>query len=115
MIKEFTPEPIPVDNEPLFSTTTTANGKRKEIHIHIPEFPKLTKLSLKSKIPSIIEGVVGVGITWFGVYNAGSYYMTATRFGGGLADMFYTNQLGTILIVVGLILCYDAVKRAGYV
>lgn len=115
MIKEFTPEPTPVDNEPIFSTTVTADGKRKELHIHIPQLPKFTKLGFKSVIPSLVEAIAGIGITWFGVYNAGSYYMTATRFGGGLADMFYTNQLGTILIIVGLILCYDGVKRTGYV
>jgi len=58
---------------------------------------------------------VGVGIVavWFGLTSTGSFYEPASRFSGELATIFYGYQLGTLFVVLGCLLGYDAIRRAG--
>jgi len=60
-----------------------------------------------------IEALIGFGITYLGVVNAGSYFISGTRFGGSLFEWMYVHQFGTLFEVWGLIIIYDAIKRTG--
>ena len=66
--------------------------------------------ALKIGIP-IIGGIILIA---FGLSTTGSYYIPATRFGGGLAEFWYGWQAGNLLAIIGGIAIYDAIKRAGY-
>jgi hypothetical protein len=57
---------------------------------------------------------VGLLFIWFGLTSTGSYFISATRFGGFLAGLFYGWQFGNLLAMVGIVLIYDAIKRSGY-
>lgn len=57
---------------------------------------------------------IGLVLIVFGLTNSGSYYISSSRFGGVLADIFYGWQFGTFLAMIGTVLVYDAVKRTGY-
>jgi hypothetical protein len=61
----------------------------------------------------VVEGVAGMLAVWFGLTSTGSYYTTASRFAGDLATVFYGYQLGTLMAIVGVLLVYDSVRRAG--
>jgi hypothetical protein len=66
------------------------------------------------KMPLLIaEGVAGFVAIYFGLTQTGSYYTPASRFAGDLATVFYGYQLGTLMAMVGVVLIYDAIRRAG--
>lgn len=58
-----------------------------------------------------VEALAGGFLIAFGVINAGSYYEEASRMGGTLANIFYTYQLGTLFMILGAFIGYDAVRR----
>jgi len=81
---------------------------------------KIPKVSLSPQEAFVrtakIFAPAGIGLIMivFGLTNTGSYYTSASRFGGVLADIFYGWQAGTLIAMIGTILIYDAVKRTGY-
>jgi hypothetical protein len=99
-----------------------------ELEFGRPEHPaqyvkiarKSTRKSLASKealiqtIKVFAPGVTGLFLIWFGLTTTGSYYVSATRFGDILFEIFYVWQAGTLMAMVGAIFIYDAVKRTGY-
>lgn len=56
----------------------------------------------------------GLLLVWFGLTSTGSYFISATKFGGFLAGLFYGWQFGNLLAMVGIVLIYDSIKRSGY-
>ena len=69
-------------------------------------FIKAAKLA----VPILIGGIM----IWLGLTTTGSYFESASRFKGVLADVFYTWQIGTFIAMIGCILIYDAIRRSGY-
>lgn len=65
----------------------------------------------KRTVKFIIECLIGFVLIGFGIINAGSYYTSATRFSGVLADVFYLYQAGPIMIMIGIVVVYDSLKR----
>ena len=60
----------------------------------------------------IVELAVAGILILAGITLGGSYYGPASgRFGGFLATLFYQWQVGTIVLVIGIIAAYDAVKK----
>jgi hypothetical protein len=98
-------------HEPIYRDVI--NDNYTEITEEKPEKNKQT--NKKKAIKCILEIIIGLFLTWFGVTNAGSYFVAGTRLGGTLFDIMYTLQFGTIFLVVGLILIYDGIKRTGRV
>lgn len=47
--------------------------------------------------------IICIGLLWFGIFNAGSFYMQSTRFSGDLATIFYVWQVGTLLEIIGVV------------
>lgn len=47
--------------------------------------------------------LVCIGLLWYGIFNAGSFYMQSTRFSGDLATIFYVWQVGTLLEIIGVV------------
>lgn len=67
--------------------------------------------SLKLGMRVIAELMLGLIIIVTGVSAAGSYFGSASeKFSGIFATIFYSYQLGNVLIISGIILIYDAVK-----
>lgn len=62
----------------------------------------------------VLPIAAGLFLIWFGLTTTGSYYEPASRFGGFLAEIWYCDQLGTLLAIVGGIAIYDAIKKTGY-
>lgn len=60
---------------------------------------------------AIITALLGLAMIWFGLTSTGSYYSSATRFGGELANIFYGWQIGTLAAMVGVVLIYHAVRK----
>jgi hypothetical protein len=60
-----------------------------------------------------VQGVIGAVLIYFGLTSTGSYYMPASRFAGDLATVFYQYQIGVLLSMVGVVLIYDAIRKAG--
>ena len=55
--------------------------------------------------------VVAVIMVILGIVLGGSYFGPAAgKFGGMLATVFYQWQIGTILIIAGMILAYDTLR-----
>ena len=76
--------------------------------------PKLALNFSMKKMPLLVaEGVVGFVAIYLGLTQTGSYYTPASRFAGELATVFYGYQLGTLAAMVGVVLIYDAIRRAG--
>ena len=73
-----------------------------------------TKISLPSlKFGAMITAELAVGLILIaiGISGAGSYYGTpAEKFGGVLAVVFYNYQIGTVLIIAGVVAVYDGIK-----
>lgn len=61
----------------------------------------------------LIRGGIGLAMIWFGVSNAGSYYTSGTRLSGALGTLFYSMQVGTILIVLGILVLYHTFLGSG--
>jgi hypothetical protein len=58
------------------------------------------------------ELCVAATLVFFGITLGGSYYGPASgRFAGTVATVVYQWQLGTVMIVAGVIAAYDAVKK----
>jgi hypothetical protein len=59
-----------------------------------------------------IQILAGVLIAGYGAMMTGSYTISLTgRMTGLLAVLFYHYQFGTVLVVIGAIVAYDALKR----
>lgn len=54
--------------------------------------------------------IICLGILWFGIFNAGSFYATGTRFSGDLATIFYVWQVGNLLEIVGVVAGWECLK-----
>jgi len=61
----------------------------------------------------ILQIGIGVVFVYFGLTTTGSYYEPASRVSGDLATVFYVFQFGTLLTIIGCIIGYDAIRRAG--
>jgi hypothetical protein len=84
-----------------------------------PQPPITTeRLNGKFSLPSVKLGAiliaqlaVGIILLFIGISASGSYFGTdANRFKGFLATLFYSYQLGTILIIAGTIFIYDVFR-----
>lgn len=106
-IEEFNPLDIfdPMDDSPLFEGMNTAATKRERLSPH-EAFSRTAK----------VFAPVGIGFVLivFGLTSTGSYFTPMGKFAGPLADVFYGWQAGTFLAMIGTVLIYDAIKRAGY-
>ena len=49
---------------------------------------------------------IGLFILWFGIVNAGSYYLPATRLMNAPATFFYSWQVANLLIITGVLVIY---------
>lgn len=67
----------------------------------------LPKFNLKREL----QGACGLALVYFGITIAGSYYDPGSRFSGGYASLIYGWQLGTLGIIAGGIIIYDALLR----
>jgi hypothetical protein len=91
------------------------------ISFRVPQIPKIPKLSLdsvedyKALMRPAGQFLMGVLLIWFGAINTGSAFLQSTHFSGLLSTIFYTYQVGTVMISVGAILVYDGLKRTGYI
>lgn len=57
-------------------------------------------------------GIVGGLATMaFGIFNAGSFYMTGTRMSGDLATFFYVYQIGSVLEIIGVVIAWESLKK----
>jgi len=57
-------------------------------------------------------GIVGgLAMLVFGIFNAGSFYMTGTRMSGELATFFYVYQIGSVLEIVGVVIAWESLKK----
>lgn len=61
----------------------------------------------------VVSGIIGLLFIWVGATNAGSYYMPGTRLGGMLFTFFYTWQMGTVFIVIGVLILYHTIFGSG--
>lgn len=99
--EEFEPDEPLFEGDPVRAITgRRTNTGYQDTFLH----------ALKLAVPA----VVGLVMIVFGLTTTGSYYTSASRFGGWLADIWYGWQAGTFLAIVGGILIYDAIKRTGY-
>ena len=105
LIEEFVPE-----LELQMFEEAEANIRKPRLHsVNIPQ-KELFVQTIKLVVPAFI----GMLMIWFGLTSTGSYYTSATKFGGLLAEIFYSWQVGTFMAMVGSIVVYDAIKRSGY-
>lgn len=116
------PDRVVIGNRKELEKMAIADKKMKQtVNANIDLFepvytqPKRFAFDKKRIAICIVEALIGFGITWFGVINAGSYFVNATRFGGSLFEWMYVNQFGTLFEIWGLIIIYDAIKRTGKV
>lgn len=101
----YSPDSIPIENFPLV---------KKRFQFPRLSFPKLYKPSFNLKKVGImvVKDVLGVGLVWFGITNTGSYFGPKSGvFGGFMAELFYRNQFGMILAVIGVLLVYDTLRH----
>ena len=81
---------------------------------HVFEHPVLVERPQKantSVLTAVIMIVGGIGLLWFGIFNAGSFYASGTRMSGQLATIFYVWQVGNIMEIIGCILAYNGAMR----
>ena len=69
------------------------------------------RFSLPFNLASSLMFGVGILVMIFGATTAGSFYSATSRFKGVLASMFYEWQVGTIILVVGMLLIYSAIRK----
>jgi hypothetical protein len=86
----------------------------QEIVTRSQDFYKFSIGDPRMVIRVVLPVFVGLGFIWFGLTTTGSYYEPASRFGGILADIWYSWQLGTLMAIVGSIAIYDAIRKSGY-
>jgi hypothetical protein len=88
-------------------------NKDIEDTVHFPTIEDLPKLKpvKKSKVLPIIEIIVGSISIIFGLINSGSLYLIATQYEGQLAATLYKYQIGSLIVMVGVVIVYDAIKR----
>jgi hypothetical protein len=98
------------DVESLFEEPLQKKQRPVTVSIATENPRELLPLVLKITVPAFL----GLILIAFGLTTTGSYYVAATRFGGILATIWYSWQLGTFLAILGGILIYDAIKRTGY-
>lgn len=81
----------------------------------IPEVREVTRTRMDWKALARLLPQVAVGIicVYFGLTSTGSYYQPASRFSGDIATVFYGYQLGTLIVIFGCFLAYDAFRKAG--
>lgn len=80
----------------------------------IPDIRFRPDTNFMQTIKIFLPMVGGIVLIVFGLTTTGSYYTTAGRFGGVLAEIWYGWQLGNLLAMIGVVAIYDAIKRSGY-
>jgi hypothetical protein len=113
--------PLPVYVPPQPEEYPDVNEAYNPIAITATKTPRFKAPSLaisfdKKKLGRLIgQGAIGLIMIYFGLTSTGSYFTPASRFTKELAGAFYTYQLGTLVAMVGVVLIYDAIRRAGKV
>ena len=59
----------------------------------------------------VLQVLGGIILIWFGLTSTGSYFQPFTRFTGTLATVFYEYQLGTVIVMTGVLLIYHTLAR----
>ena len=98
----FTRLPTATTDDDLFEPQSTITQERLNGKFALP--------SLKLGALLIAQLAVGLILLFIGVSAAGSYFSPTGKFGGILATLFYSYQLGTLLIITGTIFIYDVVR-----
>ena len=80
--------------------------KPKEVTGPLDRF-SLPRFNLKREL----QEAFGLVLLYFGITIAGSYYNPGSRFAGGYADLLYGWQFGTLVMISGAIIIYDAITR----
>jgi len=76
-------------------------------HTVAPITSPFQRFSLPFNLTSSLMFGVGILVMIFGATTAGSFYSATSRFKGVLASMFYEWQVGTIILVVGMLFGND--------
>ena len=81
-----------------------------------PESPKIEKTDIiiphikttifDKALRPIIGIVIGVFFLYFGIWNAGGFYLPGSRVSGSLAIFWYVWQIGNVFEITGAILVY---------
>jgi hypothetical protein len=107
---------VPVEsNDPLFEDKPAAPERPPDTR------PSTVAPSLFSKTlpaihaPAVLWPVlgllVGLGVLWFGIFNAGGFYEQGSRLSGSLAVFFYVWQVGNILEIIGVVIAWENLKK----
>jgi hypothetical protein len=88
----------------LFEEPKPVDTRRSTL---IPQMP--TVAGLPAILFPVMGIVAGLIILWFGIFNAGSFYGTSSRFSGALANLFYVWQVGNVLEIIGVVAVYHNV------
>ena len=97
---EDRPTPPDIQADTRASTVAPSIFNRTLPAIHAPAF-----------LWPIIGLIVGLGILWFGIFNAGGFYEQGSRLSGSLAVFFYVWQVGTLLEIIGVVIAWENLKK----
>jgi hypothetical protein len=100
---------IQPENIDIYESGTTQQVKRTKIPFSLDNI-NITVDELKYYG---LRCGVGLLILWFGVTNAGSYYLPATRLMNEPATFFYSWQIANLLIISGALIIYHYLFGSG--
>lgn len=97
---ENSPSPPAIPDETRSSTIAPSFFSKTLPAIHAPAF-----------LWPVIGFLIGLGVLWFGIFNAGGFYEQGSRLSGDLAVLFYVWQAGTVLEIIGVIIAWESLKK----
>ena len=107
-VDDTTPAPkplLPVILDKIQNRPASVRQTRSiRIGIRTLTIPSFSRQAVKV---AVAKGAIGTVLLWQGISIAGSYFYAATKFKEFMADLAYTYQGGTILLVLGLLVLYE--------